>query len=140
MKSLKDCVELYSPMLSDIEIIKEYIMCNDLELEMLDMVAVLAKSKAHKVQAQLDYARTWIPYIMIPTKRGGEVYDKKTELRLTKIIQYHILGLDLPDWLLKWAKEEIPKMEVPFTFFVPVIEWLESKYNIKFKEDEKKQK
>ena len=66
MKTLKEMVEMYSPVMSDMEIIQTYFTENNLETEALKLVVPLAEMKSNKIQQQLNYARTWVPNIMTP--------------------------------------------------------------------------
>ena len=136
MKTLKEMAEMYSPVMSDMEIIQTYFIENNLETEALKLVVPLAEMKSNKIQQQLNYARTWVPNIMTPRTSDRGLFDKETEKHLMSIIQYHMLSKDLPDWLLEWAKENIPNIKTPAIFFQPAKEWLEQKYGIKFKEKE----
>ena len=51
---------------------------------------------------------------------------------LNKITQSFLLGLDLNDDLLNWAKTNIPNMNTPTAIFVPMVKWLKDKYKIEF--------
>ena len=53
---------------------------------------------------------------------------------LNNIITYCMLSLPLPDDILKWAKENIPNINVPKYFFMPTLKYLKERYNIEFKD------
>lgn len=63
-----------------------------------------------------------------------EGVDYDTAVWLNKIITYCMLSMDLPGDCLKWAKENIPKMNLPKLFFMPTIAYLKDKYGIEFKD------
>lgn len=140
MKSLKELV--YMQALtgeSDLDIIQRWFIENDMEQEGLKIIAELSYSKSNKIQQTLDYARMWLPYACAMPKqpryaKKRHYYDKKTETNLINITQYHLLKMSLPEFLLDWAKENIPQMERPFAYFQPTIDWLKEKYGIEFKE------
>lgn len=63
--------------------------------------------------------------------------DKDVARKLDKIINYQILEIEIPDDLLKWAKETIPTIKMPPLFFMDTAKWLDERFGIKFKEDKK---
>lgn len=117
--------------LSDFELIKKYFVDNGLELEGIELLSDLAAAKAEKVQRQLDYARTWIPNLV---DIRDYVPDRDIERRLNWIAQYTVLGLDLPDYLIEWARVTVPTMKVPKFYFMPAVQMLKDKYDVSFKE------
>lgn len=133
MTSLKQLIEenkLFH--YEDIEIIKKWFVENNFEDLGLRMIPELAAIKAGKIQKQLDYARSWIPVKIDLNEADGIDYD--TARKLNKIITYCMLSMDLPETLLNWAKENIPKMNLPKFFFMPTIDYLRDKYGIEFKD------
>lgn len=121
--------------LSDIDIIKIWFVDNDKESEGINLMAELSKSKFDKVDRQLKNAQTWIP--MVP-----DVYESNKSMKnkvskeegkyLNKITQSFLLGLDLNDDLLNWAKNNISNINTPTVIFVPMVKWLKDKYKIEF--------
>lgn len=116
----------------DIDIIKKWFTGNNLEELGLQIIPELAASKSAKIQKQLDYARSWIPVKIDVRNEDG--IDSDTAQKLNKIITYHMLSMDLPETLLDWAKENIPKMNLPKLFFMPAVGYLKDKYGIEFKD------
>ena len=136
MRSLKEILENYGPFgMSDFEIIKTYFVENNLESEALFMIPELAKAQTDKIQKKWDYIRTWFLNTANPCDHNGNRFDRETEDKFKRIFAFHLCDEPLDDNLLNWAKEVIPKMEMPRIFFVPAYEWLKSKYGIKFKGD-----
>lgn len=136
MTSLKQLIEenkLFH--YEDIEIIKKWFVENNFEDLGLRMIPELAAIKAGKIQEQLDYARSWIPVKIDVRNEDG--IDSDTAQKLNKIITYHMLSMDLPETLLDWAKENIPKINLPKFFFMPTIGYLRDKYGIEFKDRSK---
>lgn len=133
LKSLEDFIKRYKPFgMSDLEIIQNYFTENNLESAALELITILAKSQTDKVQKTLDYARTWIPNQI----DMSEYIKDKTQLRTwNAVVNYYLLSMDLPDYILTQAQNEIPKLSEPKCYFVPAYDWLKSKYNIKFKDD-----
>ena len=140
MKTLKQLVaEQQLTGEGDIKLIERWFIENDLEQEGLKLIADLSYMKSNKLEQTLNYARTWAPYICAepkqpPRSKKRHYYDRETEKRLMQLTQYHLLKMPLPDFLLDWAKENVPKMEEPSMYFQPTIEWLDKQYGIRFKE------
>ena len=133
MTSLKQLIEenkLFH--YEDIEIIKKWFVENNFEDLGLRMIPELAAIKAGKIQKQLDYARSYIPVKIDVRNEDG--IDSDTAQKLNIIITYHMLSMDLPETLLDWAKENIPKINLPKFFFMPTIDYLRDKYGIEFKD------
>ena len=127
-----------------IAIIMQYAIDTNQEYALLDIIVKTAKARAEKAENQLNYARTWLPYeIDIYEGNKGQQGERKVTKEegelLNKLIRYFILGMEVPEKLLEEAKEVIPNMNVPFYMFLPAIEWLKDKYNIKFKDDGKEE-
>lgn len=131
MTTLKDLTEMFGKTLTDMQIIKEWFTRNNQEAEGLKLVSELAQSQLNKVERKYDYARTWIP---VKVDMSNVCPDKDIARKLDKIINYQILGLEIPDDLLKWAKETIPTMKMPSMFFIDTAKWLDERFGIKFKE------
>lgn len=120
---------------SDINLIKTWFIDNGKESEGIDLMAKLSKSQFDKIHLQLENARTWIP--MVP-----DVYESNKSMKykvskeegkyLNKITQSFLLGLDLNDDLLNWAKTNIPNIHTPTVIFSPMVKWLKDKYKIEF--------
>lgn len=134
MTTLKDLTEMFGKTLTDMQIIKEWFTRNNQEAEGLKLVSELAQSQLNKVERKYDYARTWIP---VKVDMCDVCEDKDVARKLDKIINFQILERELPDDLLKWAKETIPTMKMPTLFFMDTAKWLDERFGIKFKEDEK---
>lgn len=133
MTSLKQLIEenkLFH--YEDIEIIKKWFVENNFEDLGLRMIPELAAIKAGKIQKQLDYARSWIPVKIDVRNEDG--IDSDTAQKLNKIVTYCMLSMDLPETLLNWAKENVPKINLPKFFFMPTIDYLRCKYGIEFKD------
>ena len=117
-------------------IIQEYIKATGKEIEALGMVVTLAANKSNKVEAQLNYARSWIPNKVDLAKANKGVTARQAKL-LDRLTDIFLLGMDIPSQYLDEVKATIPQMKMPQFIFVPVVEWLRDKYGIKFMEGEK---
>lgn len=126
---------IYTPL----AIIREYLLKTEQEIEAIEMITALAEGKANRVQAQLDYARSWIPNIIDIYEANkyipGVKVDKETAKLLDRLTKYCMLGMDLPEELLEKAKAVIPNMKTPSLIFVPMVDWLRNNYNIRFSDD-----
>lgn len=133
MVTLKELVYNYSSVCSDIELIKKWFIENDAETEGLSLVCSLAQCKIDKVQCKLQYAQSWIPTIY-PLETLPELNGKpEIAKNLKAIITYQMLSLPLPECFIKWAKDNIPNMDIPRMFFLPTAKWLKEKYGIEFR-------
>lgn len=134
MIPLKTIVEMFGNSLSDIRLIQEWFTQNNQEAEGLKLVSELAQSQLNKVERKYDYARTWIP---VKVDMCDVCPDKDVARKLDKIINCQILGLELPDDLLEWARDTIPTMKMPLLFFMDTAKWLNERFGIRFKDSGK---
>ena len=81
MVTLKELVTNNQYIKNDLDIIKDYFIVNDLELDGISMLTELAQSKYDKVNERLDIAKYWIP-----NKPNMRVVNK----RLTSEQQHYI--------------------------------------------------
>lgn len=117
-------------------IIQKYIKATGKEIEALGMVVALAANKSKKVEAQLNYARSWLPNVIDLARANKNVTPCQAKM-LDKLLTIFLLGMDIPSQYLDEVKATIPQMEMPQFIFVPMVEWLRDKYGIKFMEGEK---
>lgn len=114
-------------------IIQEYIKATGEEIEALGMVVALAANKSKKVEAQLNYARSWIPNKIDLVKANKGVTARQARI-LDILTDIFLLGMDIPSQYLDEVKATIPQMKMPQFIFVPMVEWLRDKYGIQFME------
>ena len=119
---------------SDIQIIYKWFVCNNKEVEGIELLSKLSSSKVTKLQRILLNARTWIPTVPKVYESNPNKISKENGEKLDQIIQHHILEMPLSGKLLDWAKETIPTLNTPTIIFRPAIEWLKSEYGIEFKD------
>lgn len=118
--------------MSDIEVIKTFFELNDMEVEGMDLINELSKSKIEKLKCKHRFVEEWASYL--PSQYLYENYDLDTATRLhTLEINYLVNGGELSDGFLKWARENVPGITRPQVYFNPLVEWLESK-GVKFKD------
>ena len=116
-------------------IIQEYIKTTGKEIEALGMVVALAVNKSKKVEARLNYARSWIPNKVDLVKANKKVTPCQAKL-LDRLTDIFLLGMDIPPQYLEEVKTTIPQMKMPQFIFVPMVEWLRDKYGIRFMDKE----
>ena len=116
-------------------IIQEYIKATGKEIEALGMVVALAEKKSKKVEAQLNYARSWIPNKVDLARANKNVTPCQAKL-LDRLTDIYLLGMDIPSQYLDEVKATIPQMKMPQFIFVPMVEWLRDKYGIRFMDEE----
>ena len=117
-------------------IMQEYIKATGKEIEALGMVVALAENKSNKIEAQLNYARSWIPNKVDLVKSNKKITADQAKL-LDRLTDIFLLGMDIPSQYLEEVKTTIPQMKMPKFIFVPMVEWLRDKYGIRFMEGEK---
>lgn len=116
-------------------IIQEYLKATGQEIEALGMVVALAVNKSKKVEAQLNYARSWIPNKIDLARANKNVTPCQAKL-LDRLTDIFLLGMDIPSQYLEEVKTTIPQMKMPKFIFVPMVEWLRDKYGIRFMDEE----
>lgn len=117
-------------------IIQEYLKATGQEIEALGMVVALAANKSNKIEAQLNYARSWIPNKIDLARANKNVTPCQAKL-LDRLTDIFLLGMDIPSQYLDEVKATIPQMKMPQFIFVPMVEWLRDKYGIQFMKGEK---
>lgn len=110
--------------ISDTEIIKIFIVENDLEEWGMDLLQELIQNKMMKLKREIGFAKTWIN--MIPAKHlyeeyGIEIGDKLHTLELDFVANG---GNRLSPAYFEWAKENVPNIKEPVIYFRPLIEYL----------------
>lgn len=134
--TLKDLIRRYEGSglsIPDIDIVEKWFIENKLEEEGLGLVTKLARSKLSRIEAHLSSIRAW-DLVLVPAKCIQEQgYDEKTSARLEDIERAGLLDEELDKIALyEWAKETIPSLDVPATYYGPTLKYL-SKYGIYFK-------
>ena len=121
--------------MSDIQIIQAFFETNDMEVEGMDLIQNLTKSKIEKMRQKEKMVKDWVSYL--PSKYLYENYDLDTADNLhTLELDFLSNGGELSGKRLKWARENIPSIERPQAYFNPLVAWLEEK-GILFKGEEK---
>lgn len=118
----------------EVKIIERWFVENDFEDLGLSMISRLSAHKIKKLQDKLSFAQCWIPSKIDMNCNKEFANDKLTANMLNHIITYCMLSLSLPDDILKWAKENIPNINVPKYFFMLTVKYLKERYNIEFKD------
>lgn len=112
--------------MSDIQIIQAFFETNDMEVEGMDLIQNLTKSKIEKMRQKERMVKDWTSFL--PSKYLYEHYDLDTADRLhTLELDFLANGGELSNTRLKWAKENVPSIERPKAYFNPLVAWLEKK-------------
>lgn len=118
--------------ISDIEVIKQFFILNDMEEHAIDLISELSKSKVRKLKRKNYMAEEWVT--ILPSKYLYEKYDLDVADRLHMMeLDFLMNGGELSKRKLKWAKENVPNIKEPNPYFRPLINYLEEN-GIKFKE------
>ena len=125
---------------TDLELITRFLTEENLQSEALMIIPTLARDKVKKVETKLNNVRSWAPYVMglkLHNKKGTLTDEAAHKLEVIILMFLCDLELDKTSWIYEWAVENIPKMDIPFYFFRPTLDYL-AKYNIYFKNGERK--
>lgn len=118
--------------MTDIQIITTFLKENDMEEEALEIIDDITKEKIRKIKEEQRITRRRLS--MIPSKYLYETYDLDTADMLHAIeldfISYGCKKLTIR--YLKWAKENIPNIEMPKIYFRPLVVWLDKEHGIRF--------
>ena len=132
MKQLKDYIEIQKfTDMSDMEIITQYFIDNDMEEEAMELSHNLAKAKIEKMKHRNNIIKTWV--YTIPSEYLYQKYSVEIASILHRIELDYIVNGEVTSGRLEWAKENLPNIKEPDVYFQPCVEWLE-KHGIKFKE------
>lgn len=132
MKRLEDYIKFQKLTgMSDKDVIVKYFIDNDMEELAMEVCHELAKAKIKKMKDREYIVKEWA--YTIPSDYLYENYPVKIATMLHRIELDYIVNGEVTDNRLKWAKENIPNIQRPYTYFQPCIEWLE-KNGIKFME------
>ena len=117
--------------MSDIYVIRRFFELNDMEEEGMELIYELTQSKIKKLKRKQRIAKEWSSNL--PSKYLYENYDLDIADKLHRLeLNYLSNGGELSDVWLKWAKENIPNIEQPQIYFIPLLEWLDTK-GVRFK-------
>lgn len=117
--------------MSDIGVIKTFFDKNNMEEEGMELIHELTKTKIAKMKHRERVVKEWTSYL--PSKYLYENYDLDIADRLhTLELDYLSNGCELSASRLEWAKENIPNIKMPYVYFQPLVEYLDSK-DIRFK-------
>ena len=112
--------------MSDIQVIKTFFDLNNMEEEGIDMITELSKTKVEKLKHKHNVAETWI--CMLPSKYLYEHYDLDIADKLHNLeLNYLVNGGELSGGFLEWAKENVPNIVRPQSYFNPLVDWLKDK-------------
>lgn len=132
MKRLKDLIEeqKFSD-ISDIEIIKQFFVLNDMEEDGIGIINDLVKSKVWKLRRKNYMVEEWV--CMLPSKYLYKTYSLEVADKLHLLeLDYLTHGGELSKNHLKWAEENLPNIKEPEAYFRPLIEYLKEN-GIEFK-------
>lgn len=118
-----------------IKIISEYIIESNRESDVLTIIPTLAKARLDKIQAQLDYARVWIPNKCDLQKCNKGITTQQAKM-LERLTDMYCLGLEISETYIDEVEKVISNMKRPDIVFAPMVEWLKDKYGICFAEHE----
>lgn len=118
--------------MSDIEIIREFFIRNEMEEEAIKIITDLSAAKINKLNNHINIFQTWAS--CLPSEYLYENYDLKTATKLHALeLNYLAYDRKLGEQTLEWARENVPNIEMPEIYFQPLIKWLD-KQGIKFKQ------
>lgn len=131
MRQLKEYIDYQKfTGMSDMEVITQYFIDNDMEEEAMELSHSLAKAKIDKLKHRNNIIKTWA--YTIPSEYLYNKYSLEIASRLHRIELDYIVNGEVTNGRLEWAKENLPNIEEPDVYFQPCIEWL-AKRGITFK-------
>lgn len=123
MKTLEDYIKWQSVTdMTDMQIIRAYFIDNDMEEEGMEISHDLAKSKIEKMKTRKHIINEWS--YTIPSEYLYENYSVDIASNLHRIELDYIVNGEVTGSRLKWAKENIPNIEMPKVYFMPCMDWL----------------
>lgn len=134
MKTLKEYITMQKLTgESDLQIIKAYLIDNNMEEKGMEISHELAKSKIEKMKLREYIVKEWA--YCIPSDYLYKNYSVDIATQLHRIELDYIVNGAVTESRLEWAKENVPNIKRPYCYFQPCIEWMENK-GIKFAPDE----
>lgn len=133
MKTLKQLMAEY-PILTDIEIIKQYFIDNNMETQAIDLMRELSVERLRKVEHENAVIKGNV-LMFIPTHQTT-TWSKQLQSAVERATLYTMIHEELPESLLQYLAQEIPKYELPKLFYLDLYTKLKEK-GIYFKGDEK---
>lgn len=139
MKSLKELIA-YQTLSGkqDIEIIFDWFVENNMEIEGISLMEKLATNKAIRLSNEIGRIKSNMS-MYAGTDILFREYKSEIASKLNHIIVLYILDIDIEQYYpqhIKWLKETIPTLKCPSVFWRDFYEWLKSK-GIYFKEEER---
>lgn len=139
MKSLKELIA-YQTLSGkqDIEIIFDWFVENNMEIEGISLMEKLATNKAIRLSNEIDRIKSNMS-MYAGTDILFREYKSEIASKLNHIIVLYILDIDIEQYYpqhIKWLKETIPTLKCPSVFWRDFYEWLKSK-GIYFKGEER---
>ena len=112
--------------MTDIQVIKTFFDLNNMEEEGIEMITELSKTKVEKLKHKHNVVETWA--CMLPSKYLYEHYDLDIADKLHNLeLNYLVNGGELSGGFLEWAKENVPNIVRPQSYFNPLVDWLKDK-------------
>lgn len=132
MKRLKEYTDWQKVTgMSDMEVITQYFIDNDMEEEAMELSHNLAKAKIEKMKHRQRIVKEWTYHI--PSEYLYKKYSLDIATSLHRIELDYIVNGEVTGARLEWAKENIPNITLPEVYFFPCVDWL-AKQGIKFKD------
>lgn len=138
-KPLKKYVETQNLMgKSDLEIIADYIIDNDIEEECVDLINTLLKAQIRKRDNILERTRSWLPSIIrmsiinAKNTNGRKSTTREEQDFYNLLTTKYLLDMELLEGEIEQAKAIIPNRNMPMCIFTDMLKWLDSKYGIRF--------
>lgn len=132
-KSLKQYVDDYSYIVDDKTIIRQYIIDNNLESDFIKMISELATSQVEKLTTKRNHTNFIVSSTMMTMEYLLKTYSKEVALFLLDLELCYAQTFDFSPKLLEKAKEIIPTIDRPKSYFNDIVVHLNLKYGIRFK-------
>lgn len=140
-KSLRNYVEIGKLFgKSDLEIIRMYLIDNDLEEQGINMISQLAKSKIEKLDMRIRASQFIYDSSLMGLEMLLKKYSRKNALFLYELEHHFASSFSLPDKLVEEAREIIPTLNMPQWYYLDLVTYLWLEHQILFKDDDPKKR
>lgn len=132
-KRLIEYCQQFGHLATDKEIIRHYIISNNLETEYISMITDLAASQQNKLTVRRNHTNFILDSVSGTLEHLLKTYPRDVALLLLDLELSYAKTFDFDPRLVEKAKEIIPTIDGPKAYYNDVVTHLNKKYGIRFK-------